>query len=206
MKIFRNVLEGLFGLVALALVCVFLSITFSRVTDIPAWVQAVGSVAAIVAAVWIMKNDHKETRRRETDAQRDRTRYILSAIKSEIDLYIQPLSEMTSERFSSWPTMEISFPIYEACAGDIGTIADDYLRHRVIAAYAEIRSLIWGINNYSAIILAARREGMNQYATEEHAVWTELYRLGRETPRSLAEVCKLLTQAVEKLSGQRSLS
>jgi hypothetical protein len=68
MKKLWNIIEVGFGVVALLLVCAFLSIAWSRVADAAAWVQAVGSIAAIAGAFAIARNQAKETdRQREQD-------------------------------------------------------------------------------------------------------------------------------------------
>lgn len=192
-------------LVSLCLATVVIGLLAKDVEDLPAWVQAVFSVVAIGAAIVIMHMQHNEARDAALQAQKDRTRYVLTAIQSELDVFPGPLVEMTSHRLNTWPTIEITFPVYEACAGEIGSVDDQYLRHRVISAYASIRSVLAAINLYG--VLAQQFGGQDAITqllrNREEGMWTELNQTGRDTYNELKEVDALLKVAIDKLLQPR---
>jgi hypothetical protein len=205
MKRTYNFLLAALLFVALALATVVIGLLAKDVNDLPAWVQAVFSVVAIATAIWIMKFQHDEARVAAISAQRDRTRYVLTAIQSELDVFPDPLIEMTTDRFASWPTIEITFPVYESCAGEIGNVDDQYLRHRVIAAYAGIRSLLAGINSYSTLAQHfVEQENISpSLGKREQSMWAQLYQNARDIYKDLKEVDELLKVAIDKLNQPR---
>lgn len=73
MKIFWTVLKASFAIAVLVLVCAFLSIAFSHISDAAAWVQAVGSIAALGVAIYIMSRQNLHSAKLVSDADRRAT-------------------------------------------------------------------------------------------------------------------------------------
>ncbi|KFC61967.1 hypothetical protein [Massilia sp. LC238] len=82
MQKFRNIAEGFFILLALAIFCCFLAYAWPEQRfGLAAWVQAVGSIAAIGGVFMVANNQHQHERRLEVERRNSDERRKLAIIK-----------------------------------------------------------------------------------------------------------------------------
>jgi len=82
MQKFRNIAEGFFILLALGFFCCFLAYAWpEQKFGLAAWVQAVGSIAAIGGVFMVANNQHQHERRLEVERRNSDERRKLAIIK-----------------------------------------------------------------------------------------------------------------------------
>jgi len=144
------------GLIA---ICVFLFIC-SRIggafgltkSDWPGWVQAIGSVCAILAAVWVSYDQHMKARQRDADKETQEIKNILKSLRDELAVTAEGFAQNMGALLDAsnddepfefeWQPAEKPFVIFDACASQIGKIENDDLRRDVIRTYAQARGLL----------------------------------------------------------------
>lgn len=143
----------LFAVVAVVMIVSKIGSYFAlNKSDWAAWVQAIGSVAAILAAVWVSHDQHEKALQREEYKEQQEARNILLSLRDEIAVMAEGFSanvgtylddSKTGEVFGyDWHPADRPFVVYDACAGQIGKIANDELRRNVIRTYAQARGLL----------------------------------------------------------------
>lgn len=149
------------------------------------WVQAVGSIAAILVAVEVARNQNIEALRRsaaekedlemkEIQRSKEALRGLLLGIRAEIETALKTVENRVGKQIDEievgigflykFSISENSFPVFSAMLPSFGLIADHSLRVRIIHAYSSARSLIlsFQMNNemldaYEAAIAAAKK-------------------------------------------------
>jgi hypothetical protein len=121
-------------------------------SDWSGWVQAVGSVGAILVAVGVAHHQSESQREREESKGRDDVSGLLRCLRSELEVALAqlvagvgPLIEATkpdSPFDITFPVPEDPFHIYNALIPKLGTIRDDNLRNQIVRAYAAGKSFI----------------------------------------------------------------
>jgi hypothetical protein len=132
---------------------------FKDAIDWPAWVQAVGSIAAIGVAVWVFAAQNKIQRDRDDDNERKAVLRLLLALRDEIYTTMQATNLTFGKDIRAavkgkgirvvFYMNDRAFKIYNNNVDKIGSIPEDDLRHAVIAAYArfELFLILMKINN-----------------------------------------------------------
>lgn|GEM_PF-5209653 len=117
--------------------------------QVGAWVQAIGSVLAILAAVWIMHRQHEQQIKRDEEEIKN----MLFGIRSEIEFYYEGkikggIGESITTRipdggqFKEITNLSTnSSYIYYSQAKNIGKIKNAALRSQIIEAYSSIFDL-----------------------------------------------------------------
>lgn len=123
------------------------------------WVQAIGSIAAIVAAIWISSSQHRAAKRREAQQRAEAERNYLSAARAELavlwSMYNLRVGNQLTEHDPAelldtiWPIDHDPFVVYNSNAQMLAEIEDDGLRALLIQTYALGRGLIatWRMHN-----------------------------------------------------------
>lgn len=124
-----------------------------------AWVQAVGSIAAILAAVWISHRDNANANKRALAAERSEAAALLKMIEAELAVQWNQynmsagalLVNVQAEQpfLSFWQPPAVPFTVQSSCVGRLIAIDDAELRQKIILAYAEFTLLLrqFGVNN-----------------------------------------------------------
>lgn len=129
----------------------------------PSWVQAVGSVAAIVGAGYGVKAQLKHTENKAiNDLAADQRNVIISLI-AELTVYSAALEDINEKVWQTpsavfgkmlqliFPSASFRFPIYVANAAKIWAVSDDHVRGKLIGVYAELDMLFALLDRNSAI-------------------------------------------------------
>ncbi|MDH1522188.1 hypothetical protein [Achromobacter mucicolens] len=123
------------------------------------WMQAIGSIAAIGAAIWISSNQHRTSEKREARQRADATRNYLSATRAELSVLWSTYNLRVGDRLTQhnptelldliWPIDHDPFVVYNSNGQMLAGIDDDALRTMLIQTYALGRGLIstWRMHN-----------------------------------------------------------
>ncbi len=136
-------------------------------SQVPAgWVQALGSVAAILVAVAVANNQVKSARAQALEAERREMFNILQAIRDEIETLWEGFQKTFGYRFADsnpdevfnfiWPSPEDPFVVYHASAGKIGHIDNHELRRTIVRLYARAEGMLVTVRTHNARLLAVR--------------------------------------------------
>jgi len=126
---------------------------------VAAWVQAVGSIGAILAAVWVSHKQYRDTR--ELEAQRAaeeaakelaQTVAFVQAIREELRSIWFGYSSDTRNRLLAVPDHEYldhiypvsgdAFTIYNSMSSHVGKVPDAELRRLIVVVYAQAKGLV----------------------------------------------------------------
>jgi hypothetical protein len=121
-------------------------------SDWAAWVQAIGSIGAILVAVGVARHQSESQRQLEERKERDDVAGLLRCLRSDMAVSLEQLSRGIGPMIQEmgpdsafrivWPISENPFPIYHGLIPKLGTIRDDKLRDQIVRAYAAAQSFI----------------------------------------------------------------
>jgi hypothetical protein len=155
MKTFTLHLERFLLLYVLGLTCILILLAaYSFLPgggfDLPTWVQAVGSIAAILVAVWVSSDQTKQQRQRDDQREADEIEGVIRCIKAEVQTSLKYMSREVLpalEHVSSGDPIrfefrlpEYPFPIFDALIPKLGMLPT-LLRQQMIHTYAQAKSL-----------------------------------------------------------------
>lgn len=176
-----------------------------------AWVQAVGSIGAILVAVWVSHHQHEKQRERERDHEREEVRRMLCCLRGELEAAVASvernvgkhmLPNPSSTAFNmTYPLGENSFPIFHAFVPKLGLISDPQLREEVIGTYSRAHSLVMTFKyNNELIDDFETKKGASQRSGEvldkeiASQAWNRLERYG-------AGLCDSYFEAVDSIEA-----
>lgn len=132
------------------------------IKDPAAWVQAVGSVLAIAAAVRINYIQQKNIERREQRKTFEENRNTVQALRDELEVMSAGFEANVGKVLRDikrgemllieWNPAERPFVVYDACASQLGKIDDDSLRKNIITAFAQARGMVLSIRTNARLI------------------------------------------------------
>jgi len=144
----------------LALFAVFCGAAFFRYpiehsSDVAAWVQAVGSVGAIIIAIWVFHRQYLDTERRSQDEVRAFVHAVREEVNAIWDGYTsgarnQLLALQENQPFNLiFPATTEAFTVYNRASSQVGKVDDEELRRLIIVTYAKAKGLIYSfqLNN-----------------------------------------------------------
>jgi len=106
-----------------------------------AWIQAVGSIGAILSAIWVMSAQNRAAEKRD----REEIRHFLLALRDEIYVLATAFAERSGKSllerddgafFLKIPVTEAAFAIYNSSADKVGRVKNDILRQNIVITYA----------------------------------------------------------------------
>ncbi|MFM0279988.1 hypothetical protein P0D75_18415 [Paraburkholderia sediminicola] len=129
---------------------------------VAAWVQAIGSIGAILAAVWVAHRQYEQTRKLEidraaADAAKDEaeTKAFVQSVRQELmtiwegySTGIRPALLAVGEGaiFGMFvPASTDAFTIYNNASPRVGKVSDDELRRLIVATYARAKGHIYSM-------------------------------------------------------------
>lgn len=139
---------------------------------VASWVQALGSVGAILIAVYVLREQQKHFLEAEERRLVEAESRLLLSLHTEIDLrwaqYMDRLGskiesgEIRNMGLIEWRTPENPFPVYSAACSDLGVIRDHSILALVIKTYAELESLLLT----SHMLIDLIKEADSQYSED----------------------------------------
>lgn len=120
-----------------------------------AWVQAFGSIGAVIAAIYVLHKQRQDMIEREVNAIKTAEARFLMALRTEIVVrqgqYMKQIGNTIANRAIRsmgpfvWGAPDNPFHVYTAMCKDLGLVKDDKLRALVVETYAEMEGLIYSI-------------------------------------------------------------
>jgi hypothetical protein len=157
---------------------------------VAAWVQAVGSIGAILAAVWVAHRQYEQTRQLElgraaadTAKEQAETRAFVQSIRQELATIwegyctgIRPTLLNTGENaiFDALvPVHTDAFTVYNNASPQVGKVPDEELRRLIVTTYARAKGHIYSLQMNNALLsdftnFAVMHRGDNHDAVLEH--------------------------------------
>ena len=160
----KNFVGRVIGWICVALLVLMIGYWFGYIFGLdrnswPAWVQAIGSVFAIGAGVWVFHAQNKAAIKRAKNDEETAEMHLLRSLRDEVDVLVEIFTKRNGKLLSESkrgtpfsykiPTAERTFVVYESCVGLLGKIQNDDLRRLIIVGYGRaqgFRSSI-GMNN-----------------------------------------------------------
>ncbi|KAF1042591.1 MAG: hypothetical protein GAK35_02638 [Herbaspirillum frisingense] len=128
-----------------------IALDFSK-GDLAAWVQAIGSIGAIGAAIWVMSEQHRRQSQSQKEERDEQERRLLVSLRSEMLLSLAAFDQTTNLALRKavpgdcfWSTYEFPerpFVIFESSAAHIGLIRNDEVRELIISSYILARGVL----------------------------------------------------------------
>ncbi|MBD8627676.1 hypothetical protein IFT64_12090 [Oxalobacteraceae sp. CFBP 8753] len=129
--------------------------------DWPGWLQAVGSVWAILVAVWVPWQQAEANERREKQKEADDVAALLRSIRTELsgtldraqNVFGGALDKLPRGKpfLAYLPVSEDPFIIYNALLPKIGTVRDDTTRDQIVRTYKAARGFILTIHRHNSM-------------------------------------------------------
>lgn len=136
---------------------------------VAAWVQAVGSIGAILAAVWVAHRQYEQTRQLEleraaadTTKEQAETRAFVQSVRQELatiwegySVGIRPTLLATGENafFDALvPVQTEAFTIYNNASPRVGKVPDEELRRLIVTTYARAKGHIYSLQMNNALL------------------------------------------------------
>lgn len=136
---------------------------------VAAWVQAVGSIGAILAAVWVAHRQYEQTRqleleRAKADAEEEQaeTRAFVPSVRQELATIwegystgIRPTLLAVGENafFDALvPVQTDAFTIYNNASPRVGKVPDEELRRLIVTTYARAKGHIYSLQLNNSLI------------------------------------------------------
>jgi hypothetical protein len=119
--------------------------------DAAAWVQAVGSIGAILAAIWVLQ---RQTRAARASDEAE-TRAFVQAVREELSTFWEgynqgiraSLKKVGDSQYLNviHPPSADVFTIYNGSSSRVGKIADAELRRLIVAVYARFKGQLYSL-------------------------------------------------------------
>jgi len=116
------------------------------------WVQAIGSVVAILVAVWVSWYQGQSQRRHDEAQRESELSGMLRSVRAELTSSLAFAENHIGRRLDevpegqpvryTFPMAENPFPIFEAFIPKLGMIKEDVLRTKIVATFAAARSFV----------------------------------------------------------------
>lgn len=126
------------------------------------WVQAIGSVVAILVAVWVAYYQHQKTEARLRASEANEVRSFLLGVREELAIswrvYMQQAGDGLAKTEKgevvqlTWLPPEQPFKVYGATVGKIGNVPDDDLRASVIQTYVVAGGLLYTWKTHNQLL------------------------------------------------------
>jgi hypothetical protein len=165
-KIFRETACGIAIAVGLLIAGYFLGAFFNhpptKNSDWPAWVQAIGSVGAIIVAVALSYYQYTSARDLAAKKEQQETEAMLQGLRDEIDVIREGFQRNVGAALDAskegeifncrWYPAQRPFVVYDACASQLGRIPDARLRRHIIRTYTQARGLSLSIRTNTHLL------------------------------------------------------
>jgi len=174
------------GAVALLSICGWLIYTRIETKDWAAWVQAVGSIAAIVFAIALTWHQGEVSVERDRIRENEDVKGLLLSIRDELSVNIQMAQQMVGDELEKtepgtafyymFPVQEDPFNIYNSLAHRLPLIKDEVLRLQIIKTYGIAKGAIGTFRKN------------NELVAQYEAAWRAEQKSGSEADKADANV------------------
>lgn len=200
-------------LIALTVVILFAAFkaeTITSAADVAAWVQGVGSLLAVGAAVWIYAKQLAD-KRKDDEAE---TRAFVQAMRTEIGVVWREYADVRKVLHTETPNgvysgivaLEAdSLIVYYRNPERVAKIDDEALRDLIVSTYTSLRHLINGLRQHKAFVLDYEEFYALQKGDESGPVYQRKYATMRQHTNSLRGADRDLAELIEKFMADTDL-
>lgn len=154
MEIKKSLAIGILCLVSVSTILTLIFIENIREISLAwaAWEQALGSICAILAVVWVSLDQLKRSKKRDASRERNEINSVLQCLRDEIAVMSEGLASHVGNVLDDgadgdifryqWYPAERQFTAFDACVGQVGKLPDEALRRNIIGTYAQSRGLL----------------------------------------------------------------
>lgn len=155
------------GTIAVAFFITYFGIAFfghppEKTEDYAAWVQALGSILAILVAIWVFHRQNEQAAQDVKAREDEAVQHMLRSLRDEIKLTTESFAESSGKHLAEgrdgtahmWtiPVMERPFVIYDAYIEKVGKVEDDSLRQLIVSAYGRAQSFVQSLRFNNMLI------------------------------------------------------
>lgn len=209
------------GIISAAFVITYFGVAFDEhpptsSQDFAAWVQAFGSIGAILVAVWVSYHQHEKQQERDKCAEAEEVESMLLSLRDEIGTLWQLYERRVGNLLAAdpdgtaflyrWPIQEKPFTVYDSCVGRIGKIKDQKLRQKIIVTYGHAWGLVASFRANNAMVqdfeeanAIAHRSGVDDDVEEAARKLLRLQKYADTLRISAAEVRDLVADLLAHL-------
>lgn len=127
-----------------------------------AWVQAFGSIGAILGAIYLFDQDKRHQRLINEENKKNEQKSLIVSLKSELSVrqsqYMDRIGGLIDRGWLSeqgcfeWKVPDNPFNVYTSSASRLGEIQSDSLRELIIKTYAEMEGLLLTIETLKEVL------------------------------------------------------
>lgn len=154
---------GIISTLLLAIAKIFLA-PEGKDFDWPAWVQAVGSVSAIVAAILVSADQAEQQRYRDAIQQHEEMDGVIRCLRAEVKSTLSYIQTQVGEAIVGtmpdepirvvFPLPEYPFPIFDALIPKLGGIKNVRLQGQIINTFTLAKSLAMTAGTHNSLVEA----------------------------------------------------
>lgn len=173
--------------------------------DIAAWVQGVGSLLAVTAAIGIYAKQYKD---KQADDESE-TRAFVEAIREEVqatwdgyctEIHPALMALPDGQPFEViYPVFAVTFTIYENGASMVGKINDPELRRLIVKTYSLARGLISSFQYNNSLLTERKQLSLLYFQPNRDAILEDHANGLRNYAAKLKERDQWITEAVTAL-------
>lgn len=171
-------------------------------SDWAAWIQAIGSIAAIFGAVLVMQWQHDKTTAREEENQRRELIGTLRSIRMEFFQYQHTVIERLKERNVIWAPIKADFLIFSAHVASLSAVTNDATLQNIMASRLEIENFFSNTNELSKTVDEIQfRGGRENLRRKVDALWSGMEQNGPLLIQHLKWVFEGIDKAIAELKA-----
>lgn len=147
-----TIIIGIFSLFLIAGLIAALECHGLASSEAAGWIQAIGSVGAIVGSIWVMAEQHRRDEKRRTDEAKLKERRLLKSILTEVDVLFAAFRQTTGDALAKAKKGDIfdvyyrvppnPFAVFDSHVGQIGVVENDDVRRLIILTYAKFNGVL----------------------------------------------------------------
>ena len=193
------------GAVALLSICGWLIYTKIDAKDWAAWVQAVGSIAAIVFAIALTWYQGEASIEREKIKEAEEVKGLLLSIRDELNVSMQMAQLMVGDQleqtergtgfYATFPVQEDPFNIFNSVSNRLPMIKNETLRLQIIKTYGIAKGAIGTFHQNNALVAeyesvwrAAQKSGSAAEQDDAKRVGDQVVRYGDSVRDHYAQI------------------
>ena len=126
------------------------------------WLQAFGSIVAIIIAIWVPYWQKKQAQAQSKLAEREQVRHLLRNLRDEMIVVEENFDKGNGKALMEVPAgqpfnyiipiVERPFPIYDGSTAKLGQIPNDNLRRTIITGYGHANGFVGSIRMNNVLV------------------------------------------------------
>lgn len=126
-----------------------------------AWVQAIGSIAAILVAILVMHWQNRANEKRDEINSKKMLSGALRCLRVELIQYENMINDRMTKKEMIWAPVQADFAIFNAYATLLGSLEDDTTLQYVTGSRLKIQNFFTNVNELSRTVEILRFEDGN---------------------------------------------